>query len=167
MPRHRETTRTAESIRGVLARALSERGLSRRLERGLPRHIWREAVGPGIAERATPTVLSGGVLHLLVEDHRWRDQLDAARVMLIERVNARLGKPLVRELRFGLAHAGAVVAATGLLAAPRAPAGAGNDPAAPAAAEVPGAEALHPELRAAFNAAARAAAAARARARSS
>jgi hypothetical protein len=161
MPAHRETTRTAEPIRCVLERALSERGLSRRLERGLPRHIWREAVGPGIADRATPTVLSGGVLHLLVEDHRWRDQLDAARVTLIERVNARLGRPLVRELRFGLAHAGTfAVAAPGRLAAPK-------EAAAAASAEVPGAQALHPELRAAFNAAARAAEAARARARSS
>jgi predicted nucleic acid-binding Zn ribbon protein len=160
MPAHRETTRTTEPIRRVLERALSERGLSRKLDRRLPRHVWREAVGAGIADRATPTVLSSGVLHVLVEDHRWRDQLDAARVTLIERVNARLGRPLVRELRFGLAHSGTFAGA-----AP----GRRNPPpeeAEAAAAEVPGAHALHPELRAAFNGAARAAAAARARARS-
>jgi predicted nucleic acid-binding Zn ribbon protein len=156
---HRTTTRTAEPIRRVLERALSERGLSRKLERGLPRHVWREAVGAGIADRATPTVLSSGVLHVLVEDHRWRDQLDAARVILIERVNARLGKPLVRELRFGLAHAATfAVAAPGRRKAP-------PEETETAAAELPGAQALHPELRAAFNAAA-GAAAARARARS-
>ena len=100
--------RSAESIRQVLDRALHAQGLTRRLQRALPRQVWSEAVGSGIAERAQPTVLTAGVLHVLVEDHRWRDQLDAARNILIERVNARLGKPLVRELSFGLAHEGAL-----------------------------------------------------------
>ncbi|GAC1340399.1 MAG: hypothetical protein NVSMB23_10630 [Myxococcales bacterium] len=156
MPLLRKSTRAAEPIRRVLERALGESGLSRKLERRLPQHVWREAVGPGIAARATPTVLSAGVLHLLVEDHRWRDQLDAARVTLIERVNAKLGRPLVRELRFGLAHAG-----TFPTAAPVWPAA--MRPEHPAAAEVPGARSLQPELRAAFNAAASAASRARAR----
>ena len=100
--------RSAETIRQVLDRALHAQGLSRRLHRAMPRQVWLEAVGSGIAARAQPTVLTDGVLHVLVEDHRWRDQLDAARTFLIARVNARLGKPLVRALSFGLAHKGAL-----------------------------------------------------------
>jgi hypothetical protein len=45
---------------------------------------------------------------VLVQDHRWRDQLDAARKFVIERINGRLGKDVVRELQFGLAHEGAL-----------------------------------------------------------
>ena len=92
----------------VLSRALGEQGLAQRLDRRLPTQLWNDAVGPEIARRAQPTVLSAGVLHVLVQDRNWRDQLDAMRMMLMARLNQRLGRPLVKELRFGMAHAGAL-----------------------------------------------------------
>jgi predicted nucleic acid-binding Zn ribbon protein len=107
--------RRSEVIRSVLHRALDSHGLRRRLERRIPPHVWEEAVGKQLASRAQPTVLTAGVLHILVEDHRWRDQLDAARNFLIARINQRLGAPLVRELRFGLAHDAALAPARAAL----------------------------------------------------
>lgn len=94
----------------VLSRALGEKGLAQRLDRRLPTQLWNDAVGPEIARRAQPTVLSAGVLHVLVQDRNWRDQLDAMRMMLMARLNQRLGRPLVKELRFGMAHAGVLEA---------------------------------------------------------
>jgi len=92
----------------LLSRALGEQGLSQRLDRRLPTQLWNDAVGAEIARRAQPTVLAAGVLHVLVQDRNWRDQLDAMRNLLISRLNQRLGRPLVKELRFGMAHAGAL-----------------------------------------------------------
>jgi len=112
----------AEKVCGILRRALDDRGFSPRLARRISPEVWETAVGAQIAARAQPTVLSGGTLHLIVEDHRWRDQLDAARLFLIERINARLGKGAVRALQFGLAHRGALEEArrrAGIAAAPR------------------------------------------------
>ncbi len=100
--------RRAERVGGILHRALKEHGMARRLPRRIAPEVWESAVGRQIAARAQPTVLSAGVLHVLVQDHRWRDQLDAARVTLIERINGSLGKDTVRELQFGLAHEGAL-----------------------------------------------------------
>ena len=97
-----------ERLRGILHRALKEHGIARRLPRRLASEVWAAAVGPQIAARAQPTVLTAGTLHVLVQDHRWRDQLDAARMFLIERLNRRLGEGTVRELQFGLAHTGAL-----------------------------------------------------------
>jgi len=77
-----------------------------RLPRRIAPSVWESAVGRQIAARAQPTVLAGGTLHVLVQDHRWRDQLDAARVFLLERINRVVGG--VRELQFGLAHSGAL-----------------------------------------------------------
>lgn len=100
--------RRGERLGGILHRALKDHGMARRLPRRLSAEVWESAVGRQIAARAQPTVLSAGTLHVLVQDHRWRDQLDAARVFLIERLNARLGKDAVRQLQFGLAHEGAL-----------------------------------------------------------
>ena len=105
-PQHIVPRRRPEAVQAVLQRALRAHGLGRRLPRRISPETWERAVGVQIAARAQPTVLSGGTLHVLVQDHRWRDQLDAARIFLIERLNRAVGG--VREIQFGLAHTGAL-----------------------------------------------------------
>jgi predicted nucleic acid-binding Zn ribbon protein len=100
--------RRAEAVGGILQRTLDRHGLARRLDRHVPAAVWADAVGMDLASRAQPTFLSAGTLHLLVQDHRWRDQIDAARELIIERLNRRLGRRIVRALQFGLAHEGAL-----------------------------------------------------------
>lgn len=100
--------RRSEPLRGILEKALRAHGMARRLPRRIAPEVWELAVGKQIAARAQPTVLTGGTLHVLVQDHRWRDQLDAARNFVVERINRRLGEGTVRELQFGLAHEGAL-----------------------------------------------------------
>ena len=95
-------------LRGILSGELRAHGIGARLPKRIPPGLWEKAVGKQIAARAQPTVLSSGTLHVLVQDHRWRDQLDAARNFLVERLNRELGVGAVRTLQFGLAHAGAL-----------------------------------------------------------
>ena len=110
--RHFFPRRRAEAVGGILQRTLDRHGLARRLDRHVPAAVWADAVGMDLASRAKPTYLSSGTLHLLVQDHRWRDQIDAARELIIERLNRRLGRRVVRALQFGLAHEGALRPAT-------------------------------------------------------
>ncbi|MFL5309754.1 MAG: DUF721 domain-containing protein [Myxococcales bacterium] len=135
--RHFFPPRRAEAVGGILQRTLGRHGLARRLDRHVPAAVWADAVGVDLASRAQPTFLSAGTLHLLVQDHRWRDQIDAARALIIERLNRRLGRRAVRALQFGLAHDGA------LRSAPRETAPA----APPGPAPVAGAHALPSEVR--------------------
>jgi predicted nucleic acid-binding Zn ribbon protein len=141
--------RRAEPVRGILRRTLGRHAFAHGLERHVSATAWEEAVGAELAARAQPTALSAGVLHVVVVDHRWRDQIDAVREMIIARVNARLGRSAVRRLQFGLAHAGA-------LPAPRTDAARDHAPVEPS-----GAERLPEELREAVVRAATAAARAR------
>jgi len=128
----------------VLARALAASGLAPRIDRRCAlqsvRNAWAAAVGPQLAARSRPAALRGGELHVLVIDHRWRDQIDAARSMVLERLNAQLGRPAVRALRFGLAHGGFLECDAPVARAARPPVAARID----AAAWLPG------ELREAF-----------------
>jgi len=121
--RHFFPRRRAEAVGGILQRTLHRHGLGRRLDRHVPAAVWADAVGTDLASRVQPTFLSAGTLHLLVQDHRWRDQIDAARELIIERLNRRLGRRIVRALQFGLAHEGALRPATSRTA-PEAPRGA-------------------------------------------
>jgi predicted nucleic acid-binding Zn ribbon protein len=108
-----ERVRRSEAVRPILLRALQKHRVH--LPRRISPSLWARAVGPFLAARAQPTVLSAGTLHVLVEDHRWRDQLDAARRFLMEKLNLHLGGEHVRALQFGLAHEGALDEARRLL----------------------------------------------------
>lgn len=100
--------RQSEHLKAILQRTLQAHGMTRRLPRRIATDVWECAVGKQLAARAQPTVVTAGTLHILVEDYRWRDQLDAARHFVVERINRRLGAGVVRELQFGLAHEGAL-----------------------------------------------------------
>jgi predicted nucleic acid-binding Zn ribbon protein len=145
--------RSTEALGGVLQRALERHGLSRWLDRQVLMAAWRDAAGEELALRAQPTSLCGATLHLLVQDHRWRDQIDALRAMLLERLNRRLGRRAVRDLQYGQAHEGALRRA--VRAAPAIPA---TESGPVVEAAVPGAEVLPEGLRDAVQRAALAAA---------
>jgi Dna[CI] antecedent DciA-like protein len=133
----------SELLRGILSRELRAHGIGARLPRRVSSAAWESAVGKQIAARAQPTVLVAGILHVLVQDRHWRDQLDAARNILVEKLNRALGGGAVRTLQFGLAHRGALDEA-------RKRAGIGVETAAPAAIEparVLGTARLDPGLR--------------------
>jgi Dna[CI] antecedent, DciA len=130
-------------VGGILKRTLDRHGLARRLGRHFPAAVWTETVGRDLASRARPTVLSGGTLHLIVQDHRWRDQLDAARHLIIARLNHRLGGNAVHSLQFGLAPEGSLV-----------PPASSSVPPRHCSAPVAGAHALPSELREALQRAA-------------
>jgi predicted nucleic acid-binding Zn ribbon protein len=149
--------RRGEALNGILRRTLDRHRLSRKIGRHLSPAAWQDAVGPELAGRAQPTVLSCGTLHLLVADHRWRDQIDAARALIIARVNQRLGCNAVRELQFGLAHEGALPGARPVAAG--APSAVACD--ANLSLELRGATRLSDELREAIVRAANAASRAR------
>ena len=89
-----------ELVFGILTRALNEKRFSRALT-PIPLQAWMDAVGPSLSARTRPTALSRGVLHVAVVDHRWRDQIDAARALILRRLNARLGAGTVRAFQFG------------------------------------------------------------------
>jgi hypothetical protein len=89
-----------ELVFGILTRALQKKRFSRTLT-PIPLQAWMDAVGPSLSARTRPTALSRGILHVAVVDHRWRDQIDAARALILRRLNARLGPGTVRGFQFG------------------------------------------------------------------
>jgi hypothetical protein len=104
-----------ELLFGILTRALEQKRFSRTLA-PIPLQAWMDAVGPSLSARTRPTALSRGILHVAVVDHRWRDQIDAARALILRRLNARLGAGMVRSFQFGPLRAAGPGAADGPLA---------------------------------------------------
>jgi predicted nucleic acid-binding Zn ribbon protein len=62
--------------------------------------FWNEEVGEAIARRAQPTRLRNGILFVTVATHSWMQELRLMKESLRERLNTRLGAPLVEDIFF-------------------------------------------------------------------
>jgi predicted nucleic acid-binding Zn ribbon protein len=63
---------------------------------------WEAVVGPTLARHARPERLRRGVLVVAVDSPEWMQELQFLKHELRERLNARLGRPAVRELFLAL-----------------------------------------------------------------
>ena len=62
--------------------------------------FWNDEVGDLIARRAQPAGFSDGVLVVTVASHSWMQELRFLKADLRDRLNARLGADLVRDISF-------------------------------------------------------------------
>ena len=103
--------------------------------------FWREEVGELIARRAHPERVRNGILFVTVTSHSWMQELQFMKTEIRERLNARLGAELIRDIFF---VSGTIAAEPEAPAQPTPEDRLGDDPliALPAIAD--------PELAAAF-----------------
>lgn len=65
---------------------------------------WSELVGDPLARHAHPVRLRRGVLVIHVDDSLWMQELQFLKQELRERLNAALGRPVVRDIFLALAE---------------------------------------------------------------
>jgi len=63
-------------------------------------NFWNEIVGEALARRAQPSGYRNGVLFITVAAHAWMQELQFMKRPLCERLNARLGSELIRDIDF-------------------------------------------------------------------
>src|SRR5689334_11644282 len=66
--------------------------------------FWDDEVGAGIARRAQPARVRNGILFVTVATHSWMQELQFMKDDIRDRLNARLGEPLVRDIFFVIGH---------------------------------------------------------------
>ncbi len=84
----------------VLARLLTRLKLDERFRQNDLRAAWGEVVGEFNARHCHPDSLRGGVLIVRVTNAPLKHHLELLKDGLLQRVQERLGKAAVRELRF-------------------------------------------------------------------
>lgn len=89
-------------IRTLLASLIATKGWEERVELHKVFAFWNELVGPDIARQAQPHVIRKTVLWVRVSDSVWMQQLHLLKVMLLDKLNGRLRKNKLTDLRFQL-----------------------------------------------------------------
>jgi predicted nucleic acid-binding Zn ribbon protein len=82
----------------VLDRALRDLGLDKGLKAAQIFASWSQLVGPAVAKIASPGRFRNRTLFIDVADHLWMQELQFQERELLERLNQRLGEPLVSRL---------------------------------------------------------------------
>lgn len=62
--------------------------------------VWNDVVGKAIAENVQPAAFKGKLLLVHVSNPIWIQHLQFEKAVIMEKINAALGKPLVEEMKF-------------------------------------------------------------------
>ncbi len=75
-------------------------GLEKNLEEYQAITSWQEVVGEQIAKVTQAQRMENGVLFVSVSTAPWRAELSMKRIEIMQKINAMLGKSVVKEIRF-------------------------------------------------------------------
>ena len=84
----------------LLANILGELGVSGKLAECEVLLAWEDVAGPELAARARPTRVRNASLELAVPSAAWRTQLSFAKDDLVRRLNERVGRSVVSDIKF-------------------------------------------------------------------
>ena len=88
--------RVADALRQVVQRIDPDR----RLAAYRVWTFWTDEVGPAVAARAEPAAFRDGILSVRVSGAAWMQELQFMKEELRERLNHRLGAPMIRDIYF-------------------------------------------------------------------
>ena len=94
--RRSQPYRVADALRQVVLRIDPDR----RLAAYRVWTFWADAVGPGVAAHAEPASFRDGVLSVRVAGAAWMQELQLMKDELRSTLNARLDRPLIRDIYF-------------------------------------------------------------------
>jgi len=100
MNRPRRKCKQPLPLSGVLQEVLKTSGLEKKVREFAALSEWAGIVGARVAEQATPLDIKGGILFLQVKNAAWRSQLAFFKDDIIQKVNEKAGKKIVRTIFF-------------------------------------------------------------------
>ena len=89
-----------ENLGKAIRSFLRNQGFETRVKEADVIRLWDEVVGKMIAEKAKPSGLKKGVLIISVEDSSWRNELIYMKKELMDNLNQRVGKKIVKKIIF-------------------------------------------------------------------
>ena len=88
------------SVGAALPKTLKSLGITRRTREAQALWLWSQILGPDLSKETRAIKLTGGTLWVTATSTALAHQLHIERGGLIERLNAMIGVPVVREIRF-------------------------------------------------------------------
>ena len=79
---------------------LRKSGLEKGVKQNTALLLWDEVVGENIAENTNPEKVEHGILLVTVENSSWRQELVFKKKEIIDKLNNKIGKKTIKDIRF-------------------------------------------------------------------
>ena len=89
-----------QQLKSAINRFLKNAGLEKGVNQQNAIIIWEDTVGKTIASNTTAKMVEHGILTVKTANPSWRQELVFKKQDIIERLNTKLGKNTIREIRF-------------------------------------------------------------------
>lgn len=86
-------------MKTLLSDLIESKGWSDKIDEGRLPDIWDEVVGGYIAKASKVRKFENGVLFISTDSSTWRSEIKLMAPMLIEKLNEKIGKNLIKELK--------------------------------------------------------------------
>lgn len=89
-----------QHIRDSLLSFLKSIGLRDHFEENLAIAFWNSTVGKQISDHTDPQKVTGGILFVKVDNDVWRNELSYMKHEIIQKLNRKIGKKVIQEIKF-------------------------------------------------------------------
>jgi predicted nucleic acid-binding Zn ribbon protein len=84
----------------LIQQFLQSIGINGRIEENLAIVYWDQTVGKEISEKTEPFRISEGILSVKVSDPAWRNELYFFKNEIIQKLNNKIGKSIIKDIKF-------------------------------------------------------------------
>jgi len=89
-----------QQLNSIINAFLKNAGLEKGVTQNKALLIWSDVVGSTIAEKTNPEKVEHGVLTVKTDNPSWRQELVFKKHEIIDKLNQKLGKNTIREIKF-------------------------------------------------------------------
>ena len=89
-----------QHIGGALKQLIRSSNLEKGLQEQKAIDFWPSVVGQKICENTEPVSVEGGVLSIKTKNSSWSQELQLQKPQILEKLNKRLNKKIIKDIRF-------------------------------------------------------------------
>ena len=89
-----------QHIGGALKQLIRSNNLEKGLQEQKAIDFWPSVVGRKISENTEPISVEGGVLSVKTKNSSWSQELQLQKPQILEKLNKRLNKKIIKDIRF-------------------------------------------------------------------
>ena len=89
-----------QQLKNIINHFLKKEGIEKGVNQNKALLVWGETVGNTIAENTSPEKVEHGVLTIKTNNPSWRQELLFKKQEIIEKLNHKLGKNTIKEIKF-------------------------------------------------------------------
>ena len=89
-----------QHIGQAIEKLLRKAGLEKGVAQQNALFVWKEVVGKKVAENTTAEKIDHGVLMVRTTTPTWRQELQLQKTIIIKKLNKKLGKKVIKDVRF-------------------------------------------------------------------